>query len=92
MAGATEPLRIAPVTLTGRFVRLEPLTLGHVDALAKFAFEPSIWTWMPTRVTDRATLETWVDDALAGQRAGTMLPFVTVLECRGTSSSAARAI
>jgi RimJ/RimL family protein N-acetyltransferase len=79
VAGITTPLRIAPVALTGRFVRLEPLTRGHVDALARFAYEPSIWTWMPTPVTDRATLEAWVDDALAGERAGTMLPFATVL-------------
>jgi N-acetyltransferase len=79
VAGIATPLQIAPVTLTGRFVRLEPLSRDHLDALARVAFEPSIWTWMPTRVLDRASLEKWVDDALAGQRTGTSLPFATVL-------------
>lgn len=79
MRGKSTPLEIAPVTLTGRFVRLEPLAPGHVEALARFAYEPSIWTWMPTMVTDRVALAAWVDEALAGERAGTMLPFATVL-------------
>jgi RimJ/RimL family protein N-acetyltransferase len=34
---------------------------------------------MPTVVTDRNSLEAWVDEALAGERAGTTLPFATVL-------------
>jgi RimJ/RimL family protein N-acetyltransferase len=79
VTGILTPLQIAPVTLTGRFVRLEPLTSGHVDALLRFASEPSIWTWMPTPAADRAALEAWVEDALAAQRAGTALPFATVL-------------
>src|ERR1019366_5095689 len=52
---------------------------GHVDALARIAYEPSLWTWTPTQALDRAGLEAWVDEALAGERGGTALPFVTVL-------------
>lgn len=83
MAGTTEPLRIAPVTLTGRFVRLEPLTLDHVDALAKIAVDPTLWTWFTTRLNERAALVAYVSDALAAQRAGSALPFVTVLVATG---------
>jgi N-acetyltransferase len=79
VAGITTPLKIAPVTLTGRFVRLEPLAREHVDALDRIAYAPSIWTWMPKALTDRAGLEAWVDEALATQAAGTALPFATVL-------------
>lgn len=79
MAGISTPLQIAPVTLTRRFVRLEPLTLAHGDALAAFAHEPSIWSWMPTRALDRSALDAWIGEALAGERAGTTLPFATVL-------------
>ncbi|MFI5311345.1 MAG: GNAT family N-acetyltransferase [Gemmatimonadales bacterium] len=84
MTGTTEPLKVAPVTLTGRFVRLEPLSIAHVDALAAVAFEPSIWTWMPQVVRERRDLEAWVNDALAAQAAGTALPFATVLRREGT--------
>jgi RimJ/RimL family protein N-acetyltransferase len=79
VAGISTPLQIAPVTLTGRFVRLEPLTLAHGDALAAFAYEPSIWTWMPTPALDRGALDAWIEEALAAERAGTALPFATVL-------------
>ena len=79
MAGISTPLKIAPVTLTGRFVRLEPLTPAHADALAVLAFDPAIWSWMPARVLDRAALDAWIADALAAERAGTALPFATVL-------------
>jgi RimJ/RimL family protein N-acetyltransferase len=79
MTGTNEPLKIAPVTLTGRFVRLEPLTRGHAEALAKFAYEPSLWTWMPTRALDRQGLDAWIDEALVAERNGTALPFATVL-------------
>ena len=78
MAGISTPLKIAPVTLTGRFVRLEPLTREHVDALSRVAFDPAIWNWMPASLTDRQSVERWIDDALAAQHAGTALPFATV--------------
>jgi RimJ/RimL family protein N-acetyltransferase len=79
VAGTTEPLRIAPVTLTGRFVRLEPLTPDYVDALAEIAGDPALWTWFTTRLNEREALVAYVKDALAAQQAGSALPFVTVL-------------
>jgi RimJ/RimL family protein N-acetyltransferase len=79
VAGIRTPLQIAPVTLTGRFVRLEPLTLAHGDVLAAIAYEPSIWDWMPARVLDRAGLDAWISEALRSQHSGTALPFATVL-------------
>jgi RimJ/RimL family protein N-acetyltransferase len=81
--GTTTPLEIAPVTLTGRFVRLEPLTSGHVGALAAIAGEPTLWTWFTTRLNERDALEAYVSEALAAQRAGSALPFVTVLQATG---------
>jgi N-acetyltransferase len=79
MAGIATPLKIAPVTLTGRFVRLEPLARGHTDALAAFAYDRALWEWTPTQPLDRAGLEQWVEEALGAERAGTALPFATVL-------------
>ncbi len=79
MAGISTPLRIAPVTLTGRFVRLEPLTRGHIDAMARWAYDAELWKWTAMLPLDRALLERWVEDGLAGEREGTALPFATVL-------------
>jgi RimJ/RimL family protein N-acetyltransferase len=79
VAGIRTPLTIAPVTLTGRFVRLEPLTRDHVDAFAKFAYDRELWKWTAMLPLDRASLEAWIDEGLAGERGGTGLPFATTL-------------
>ena len=69
---------LEPVTLRGQRVRLEPLTLEHVPALAEVAFDPALWQWTLARPTDEAGLRAWAEAAIAGRDAGTELPFVTV--------------
>src|SRR5262245_3417560 len=69
---------IAPVTLTGTHIRLEPMARAHVDALAEIAFDGDLFRWYTIRLRDRAELSAWVDTALAAHEAGTALPFVTV--------------
>jgi len=69
---------IAPVTLEGTRVRLEPLGEEHFAGLAEVAFEPAIWQWTIARPTDAAGLRAWFDTARAAARAGTELPFATV--------------
>lgn len=68
---------VVPVTLEGRAVRLEPLRLEHVTALARAAAEDRSnygWTWVPD---GEAAMRVWVERALADQEAGTALPFAT---------------
>ena len=40
-------MEVKPVTLTGRYVRLEPLTEEHVPGLAAIGMDDSIWQYMP---------------------------------------------
>lgn len=75
--GAPRPW-VAPVTLEGRIVRLEPLSLERLDGLAEIAFDPAIWRWTIARPTDLAGLRSWLETALANQAAGSELPFATV--------------
>ena len=66
------------LTLTGKYVRLAPLRLEHVDALAAAsAVEPSLYQWS---VVPQGKAETtkYVETALAWRDAGTAVPFVTV--------------
>lgn len=75
-------LRMAPVTLAGRFVRLEPLSLAHLDALLAIgrARHPS---FALTLVPDtEAGMRRYIETALADQAAGRVLPFATI-EARG---------
>ena len=69
---------MTPVTLSGPTVRLEPLSLAHLDALAEVALDPELWLWTASHVETRADLERYVRAALAMAEAGTALPFATV--------------
>jgi RimJ/RimL family protein N-acetyltransferase len=74
---------VAPVTLQGRIVRLEPLELEHVAGLAEVALDPAIWRWTIARPTTEADLRAWAESALANRAAGTELPFVTIEAASG---------
>ena len=66
--------------LEGRLVRLEPLTLGHLERLEAVAYDDRLWRYMTTWVKTREHLRAWVNSALQGAVAGTTLPWVTVLK------------
>lgn len=66
-----------PVILEGERVRLEPLSLDHIPALAEVAFEPTIWRWMTTRMSNRDDLRRYVETAMAEMAADTSMPWVT---------------
>jgi RimJ/RimL family protein N-acetyltransferase len=74
---------VEPVTLEGRIVRLEPLSLDHVAGLAEVGLDPVIWRWTIARPTTEADLRAWAAAALANRAAGTELPFVTIEAATG---------
>jgi RimJ/RimL family protein N-acetyltransferase len=65
-----------PVTLEGHGVRLEPLAREHRDALAAAAADGALWDLWFTSVPRPEETERYIDQALVGQQAGHMLPFV----------------
>lgn len=79
------PLRmlVEPVVLEGKVVRLEPMRVEHVDALAEVGLEESLWKWIPTACVTREDMETYVQSALDDQKRGVALPFVTVEQATG---------
>ena len=79
----TEPMLIAPVTLTGRHVRLEPLTLHHVAGLAKVGLDDDLWNWIPTPVRTPEEMGDYVHTALQEQATGSALPFALIEESGG---------
>ena len=66
------------MTLIGTAVRLEPLTIAHVDALAEFACDEELWRWSSSRLASRDDVEAYVHTALAEAARGEALPFATV--------------
>jgi RimJ/RimL family protein N-acetyltransferase len=72
-------MQIAPVTLIGDLVRLEPLSLDHVPDLTEAGQDESIWQLMPygpITTVDRMTH--FVQRCLLGQERGTELLFAVV--------------
>ena len=83
-------MKIEPVTLQGRVVRLEPLALAHVPGLARVGLDPELWRWIPTQVADAAQMQAWVQTALAEQTAGTSLPFAIISQASGEAIGSTR--
>jgi RimJ/RimL family protein N-acetyltransferase len=69
-------ITLAPVTLEGHGLRLEPLLAEHAAALADAAADGRLWELWYTTVPEPAGVERYVADALAGQAAGHMLPWI----------------
>jgi len=65
-----------PVTLAAHGVRLEPLAREHREPLAAAAADGELWQLWYTSVPGPEETERYVAQALAGQEAGHMLPFV----------------
>ena len=68
---------IAPgaVSLEGNGVRLEPLSPQHENALAAAVADGELFTLWYTAVPEPSNVGRYIADALAGQAAGTMLPW-----------------
>jgi N-acetyltransferase len=72
-------LKIEPVTLTGKLVRLELLQMKHAVELYQVAQDPSIWTYMPmTPIGSLAEMEQVIAKACQEQEAGVSLPFAII--------------
>jgi RimJ/RimL family protein N-acetyltransferase len=82
--------RVEPVTLEGRIVRLEPLSLDHVPGLAEVGLDPAIWRLTIARPASEADLRTWADTALRARDAGTEMPFATVEASTGRPIGSSR--
>jgi len=65
-----------PVTLTGKHVRLEPLSPGHAPGLRSALSDGELWRLWYTAVPTPDDLSAYIDAALRGQQVGTDLPFV----------------
>src|SRR5688500_2762100 len=69
---------LTPVTLEGRYVRLEPLRLSHIPALNAAANDARIWEFTSAVARTPLEMQQYVDTALDWQQAGTAVPFATM--------------
>lgn len=78
-----KPTQVRPVTLEGRFVRLEPLTMAHVAGLLVAAAGPRETYGFTLVPQDEAETRAYVEAALGEQEAQRALPFATIDRASG---------
>jgi RimJ/RimL family protein N-acetyltransferase len=84
-------LNVQPVTLTGQFVRLEPLTAAHAPDLAAAGQDETIWRFMPYGVVNtEEKMRAWVREILSRQARGTDLVFAVIHLASGKAVGSTR--
>src|SRR5262245_16408920 len=79
-----------PVTLEGRHVRLEPLTIAHVDALAAVGLDEEIWQYGLTDLRTRDDMRRYVEEAIQERNEKRSLPFATVVRAEDRTVGSTR--
>jgi RimJ/RimL family protein N-acetyltransferase len=73
-------MHIGPITLEGHHVRLEPVSLAHVQALWRAGAHEAIWQFLPYTMRSEEAMRAYVASELAKQEAGLVVRFVTVAQ------------
>ena len=81
--GAERETVVKPVTLEGRFARLEPLTMAHAPGLLAAGTGPRDTYGFTLVPGTEAETRAYVEQALGEQEAGRALPFATVSRATG---------
>src|SRR5262245_46350414 len=72
-------LEVRPIILTGKHVRLEPLTEAHAPGLAEIGAGQTFWDFMVYgKIENVEDMRGWVRDLLSRAEKGTDLPFAVI--------------
>ena len=71
-------MEISPVTLEGRYARLEPLSFAHEEALIAAAADGELWNTQVTIIPGPEGMKDYIQFALDGLAQRNQLPFVIV--------------
>jgi len=77
------PIEPHPVTLEGRHVRLEPLSLAHHDRLCAVGLDGELWRGAQTSLATPTDMRAYIETALTWQAQGTALPFAIIARTTG---------
>lgn len=83
-------LAITPVSLTGRWVRLEPLDTHHAEHLTQAADDEEIWRYLRAELRSRQQVDEGIASALEQQRKGEELPFAIIHLASGQAVGSTR--
>ncbi|MFN0159429.1 MAG: GNAT family N-acetyltransferase [Bacteroidota bacterium] len=67
---------VKPVILEGTHVRLEPMTIGHLDALWEVGNDPDLWQWTTSNISTKELMASYIRSGVRALEEGTGVPFV----------------
>ena len=88
MNASLPPLQLAPATLVGDAVRLEPLRAAHLDDLCAVGLDPALSEYTSVSFADRAALAAWIAQGEKGEASGRFLPFAIIDTAAGRAVGA----
>lgn len=71
-------MKIESVSLEGKFVRLEPLSMSHHLQLCEVGLDENLWELVPTPITNADEMKNYIKTALEEGKNGVSLPFATI--------------
>ncbi len=84
-------MEVKPFTLTGKVVRLEPLSEAHVPGLTAVGMNDEIWRYMPYGVMkNEEDIRRWAQNLLAQIPSGSVMPFAVIHLASGSVAGATR--
>lgn len=83
-------MKLGPVMLEGRTVRLEPLREAHAKDLLTVAAGPEIWEWMSKDLSRTAELDRWIEWAQMEEKMRVAYPFVVIDKHQGRAVGSTR--
>ena len=83
-------MKVEPVTLEGRHVRLEPLSRAHQAELSAIGLDEELWRWIPTPVRTPEEMSAYIGTALEEQTRGVSLPFALLEKASGKAIGSTR--
>jgi len=89
-ANLSVEMTVAPVTLEGRHVRLEPLSQAHHAGLVAVGLAAELWRWIPFPVRTPEEMAAYITTALDEQARGVSLPFALIEKSSGRAIGCTR--
>lgn len=83
-------MNIRPITLEGKHVRLEPLSMDHLDGLYAVGTDEDLWLYTLTLIRNRGDMERYIESALQAQKEGSALPFAIMEKSSGRAMGSTR--
>ncbi len=79
-----------PIILEGTHVRLEPLSMKHLDDLCEVGLNPALWRLAGRTMTAREDMQRYIEEAFMPETAGIAHPFATIDKASGKAVGSTR--